>query len=101
MKHLVDRVRSAVVGRWLPTTPDPFRTLELQARLSRLGSEMNSLSCEQGARFALGHHARALSRAYDETLTEACALIGVSVSLESGVDRLMAEGTLVQAGWSW
>jgi hypothetical protein len=62
---------------------------------------MNSLSCEQGERFALGHHARAISRAYDETLAEACALIGVSVSLDSGVDRLMAEGTLVQAGWSW
>ncbi len=101
VKDILDRVRSAVVNRLAPSAPDPFRTLELQARLSRLVSQMDTLSCEQSTRFALGHHARATSRAYDETLVEACALIGVPVVLENSASRLLAEGHLVQAGWTW
>ncbi|HZG96736.1 MAG TPA: hypothetical protein VEY14_00560 [Nocardioidaceae bacterium] len=101
MKDLLDRVRIAVVSRLSPTPPDPFRTLELQARLTRLVGQMDTLSGEQSARFALGHHARAINRAYDETLVEACALIGVPVALENSASRLLAEGHLIQAGWTW
>lgn len=101
VKDLLDRVRIAVVSRLAPATPDPFRTLELQARLSRLASQMDTLSGEQSTRFALGHHARAISRAYDETLVEACALIGVTIALDNAASRLLAEGHLIQAGWTW
>jgi hypothetical protein len=101
VKDILDRVRSAVVSRLAPATPDPFRTLELQARLTRLVGQMDTLSCEQSSRFALGHHARATSRAYDETLVEACALIGVPVAMENAASRLLAEGHLIQAGWTW
>jgi hypothetical protein len=101
VKDLLDRVRSAVVSRMSPAAPDPFRTLELQARLSRLVAEMDTLSDGRSTRFALGHHARATSRAYDETLAEACALIGTPITLENAGSRLLAEGLLVQAGWTW
>jgi hypothetical protein len=101
LKDLLDRVRIAVVSRLAPAAPDPFRTLELQARLSRLVKQMDTLSGEESARFALGHHARATSRAYDETLAEACALIGVPIAPEDAGSRLLAEGVLIQAGWTW
>lgn len=82
--------------------PDPFRTLELQSRLTRLADELEALECESARRFARGHHARAALLAYEQTLDEACALAGLPVPTGTGPEhRLVAEASLLQAGWKW
>ena len=102
MKDVLDHVRRRLTGRVARAAPDPFRTLELQARLSRLGKEMETLGGEPAPRFARRHHGQAATRAYDQTLTEACRLAGLPVTqVDSPGDRLLAEASLVQAGWSW
>ena len=102
MKDLLDQVRRRLTGRVDRPTADPFRTFELQARLSRLAREMEALDRESVPRFALRHHARAATRAYDQTLVEACALAGLPVPTGNDVsDRLQAEASLAQAGWTW
>lgn len=99
---LVDHVRRGLAGRLRRPAQDPFKTLTLQARLSRLAGEMEALRSEPSPNFALGHHARAATRAYDETLAEACALAGLPVpSTDGACDRLLAEASLIQAGWTW
>ena len=102
MKDLVDQVRRSLTGRMERPCQDPFRTLELQARLSRLADEMNALDRESSPQFARRHHALAATRAYDQTLAEACALAGLPVAVGDGAcDRLLAEARLLQAGWTW
>jgi hypothetical protein len=102
VKDLVDQVRRSLTGRVERPSPDPFKTLELQARLSRLAGEMNALDRESSPRFALRHHALAATRAYDQTLAEACALAGLPAPPGDGAaDRLLAEARLLQAGWTW
>jgi len=102
MKDLLDHVRRCLTGRVGQGASDPFRTLELQARLSRLAKEMETLDREPSPRFALGHHAQAATRAYDQTLAEACELAGLPVPRGEGAcDRLLAEASLSQAGWTW
>lgn len=102
MHDLVDRVRRGLTGRLRRPPQDPFKTLALQARLSRLAGEMDALSRGPSPHFAAGHHARAATRAYDETLAEACALAGLPVPpVDRACDRLLAEASLMQAGWTW
>jgi hypothetical protein len=82
--------------------PDPFRTLELQQRLTRLSREIWVHSNSGGHEFASGFHSRAALLAYDRTLDEACQAAGVPVPDGEGpTRRLMAEATLCQAGWHW
>lgn len=104
MKDLLETVRRRMTGRGQPaaTDPDPFETLALQARLTRLAGEMAALDSDSSPRFARAHHARAACRAYDQTLAEACAVAGLPVPSGSGADaRLLAEAGLLQAGWTW
>ena len=103
VKDLVDRMRRSMTGRPERAALDPFRTLELQARLSRLAREMDALDRSHSPpRFALRHHAQAATRAYDQTLAEACALAELPVpSGNRPSDRLLAEASLLQAGWTW
>ena len=82
--------------------PDPFRTLEMQDRLSRLSRELVSLGSGRNQEFASGFHATAALLAYDRTLDEACQLAGLPVAEGDGLTRrLMAEAALSQAGWTW
>ena len=102
MKDLLHQVRRRVVGRAAPPAADPFKTLELQARLTRLARELEELECGSSPRFAVGHHARAAMRAYDRTLADACELVGLPVPPGDGpAARLLAEASLLNAGWSW
>ena len=102
MKELLHQVRRRVTGRAGQPTVDPFKTLELQARLSRLARELEELQCESSPRFAVGHHARAAMRAYDQTLADACELVGLPVPPGDGAStRLLAEASLLHAGWTW
>jgi hypothetical protein len=99
---LMDRARRRVPRR-RRRVPDPFQTLELQARLTRLSAELDGLSRAPSSVFALAHHAEAATRAYDQTLAEACQLIGAPVpgGRLSGPQRLLMEAELVNAGWTW
>ncbi len=102
VKDLVDHVRKNLTGRFRRPAQDPFRTLTLQARLSRLADEMEALDRESAPNFARRHHAQAVTGAYDQTLAEACALAALPVPPGGGAfDRLLAEASLIQAGWTW
>jgi hypothetical protein len=82
--------------------PDPFRTLELQHRLTRLSREIWVHSSGPGREFARGFHGRAALIAYDRTLDEACQLAGLPLPEgEGSTRRLLAEAALSQAGWNW
>ena len=102
MSSLIDRVRRRVL-RWRRRAPDPFATLELQLRLGRLAAELDTLSRGSASVFALAHHAEAATRAYEQTLAEACRLVGAPVPEGSGGPsrRLLMEAELVNAGWTW
>jgi hypothetical protein len=101
MGRLAKRL-SRLPGFTRPQPPDPFRTLELQDRLSRLSRELVSLGAGVEHEFATGFHATAALMAYDRTLDEACQLAGLPVAEGTGLThRLLAEATLSQAGWTW
>lgn len=89
----------------LPVTappPDPFHTLELQIRLTRLSREIGSLNVDKSREFAAGHHSRAATIAYELTLADACRLVGVPVDDPHGpAQRLLCEANLFRAGWVW
>jgi hypothetical protein len=105
MRDFVDRLRRKLPGAVPgPTEPpaDPFRTFELQARLTRLAGELDQLDRGSTRQFARRHHSRAALLAYDQTLDEACELIGQPVTEpDESQHRLLAEATLLQAGWTW
>lgn len=101
MSSLIERVRRRIPGRHRRGA-DPFETLELQLRLGRLTRELDDLLRPRGRSFALAHHARATTLAYDLTLAEACRLIGAAVPEGKGpAQRLLMEATLLKAGWTW
>lgn len=82
--------------------PDPFQTLALQARLSRLAAELARLDAPAERGFARGHHLRAALEAYERTLDDACRLAGVPVEHGRGpAHRLLAEARLAERGWTW
>lgn len=98
----VVRQRRRLAWRLLDVAPDPFETLELQARLSRLAHEIDTLGRDGSTEFAVGHHSQAAVLAYDRTLDDACRLVGLPVPEGNGAGhRLLAEATLLQAGWRW
>jgi len=103
MRALLRQLRSTVSGRPERSHADPFTTLQMQARLSRLAEELHRLEQETAPQFARGHHARAASLAYHKTLLQACELAGVDVPEDDGsiATRLLAEASLLQAGWRW
>jgi hypothetical protein len=81
---------------------DPFATLEIQERLSRLSQEMKALDDPTYRRFGGWHHARAAQEAYERTLDDACRLAGLPVEVGRGpAHRLLAEANLESAGWRW
>ena len=101
MGRLVKRL-SRLSGFTRPQPPDPFRTLELQDRLSRLSHELVALGAGRRNEFASGFHATAALMAYDRTLDEACQLAGLPFVEGTGLThRLLAEAALSQAGWTW
>jgi hypothetical protein len=98
--RLIERVRRRVGhGR---REPDPFATLELQNRLTRLSRELDTLASRPRQYFALAHHAEAATRAYEMTLAEACRLMGIPCPEGDRGNRvLLMEADLARAGWSW
>jgi hypothetical protein len=94
-----------VLGRLLQRlrdTPDPFETLEMQARLTRLAAELRQLDSPADRRFARGFHLHAAMEAYERTLDDACRLAGIPVETGRGAaHRLLAETALHQRGWRW
>lgn len=102
MPNLMERVRRRLPSR--RHAIDPFVTLELQARLTRLARELDDMGTGRTPLFALAHHAEAATRAYEMTLAEACRLIGVPVP-EPPVPResriLLMAAELWRAGWTW
>ncbi len=98
------RLRRVLPSLFFPPRPniDPFRTLELQTRLSRLAAALERLDRAGPERFALAFHVNTTLMAYAATLDEACALM--ALPLAEGCDpvrRLLAEGSLRAAGWDW
>jgi hypothetical protein len=82
--------------------PDPFATLELQCRLSRLAGELRDLERAEPQRFAAAHHMRAALWAYDRTLEDALRMMRLPVPEGGGpVARLLAETSLRSVGWTW
>ncbi|MBD0293342.1 MAG: hypothetical protein ICV70_07190 [Jiangellaceae bacterium] len=86
-----------------PAGPDPFQTLTVQSRLSRLAGEINRLEEEsRSGRWARAHHLTAAQAAYDDVLVEACRLLDVPVpDATPAVRRVLAESELRSRGWSW
>jgi hypothetical protein len=99
--HLGDLARS-VWRRSRPSSgPDPFETLTIQTRLTRLAGELNRLE-QEGGRWARAHHLSAAQDAYDHLLAEACRLLEVPIpDATPPVRRLLAESELRSRGWSW
>ena len=88
-------------GRRRMVGTDPFRTLEVQMSLGRVERQIQELM-DDADRFALAHHLRAATLAYDRLITEACELAGVEQAEEPGpIRRLIAEAELRTRGWSW
>lgn len=85
-----------------PAGADPFATLELQARLSRLGAELRAVDDPSNRRRGTWHRACAAQEAYERTLDDACRLAGLDVEPGRGpAHRLLAEVALESAGWRW
>lgn len=102
MRRLLDLLRHRLPGWFVEPAPDPFQTLELQVRLSRLAGELDALARTPGRHFATVHHSRAAMLAYEQTLDEACRLVGRPVPAGTGPEhRMLAEVELLQAGWQW
>jgi hypothetical protein len=81
---------------------DPFETLQVQGRLSRLSAELRSLDSPERRQFGSWHHLRAAQEAYERTLDDACRLAGIEVEPGRGTaHRLLAETALQSCGWRW
>ncbi len=81
---------------------DPFETLRVQERLSRLAGELRVLDDPERRLFGSWHHVRAAQEAYERTLDDACRLAGIDVEPGRGTaHRLLAEALLQSHGWRW
>jgi hypothetical protein len=99
--HLGDLARSVWRRSRGGSTPDPFETLTIQTRLTRLAGELNRLE-QDGGKWARAHHLNAAQAAYDRLLSDACGLL--EIPLPDGtppVRRLLAETELRSRGWTW
>jgi hypothetical protein len=100
-------VMRAGLARWLPSfarprQADPFVTLEMQQRLSRLAAELRELDRPDRLRMGGWHKVRAAQEAYERTLDDACRLAGLDVEPGRGAaHRLLAEAALESCGWRW
>lgn len=83
-------------------TVDPFDTLAVQQRLSRLAGELRALDTQDRLRMGGWHRVRAVQDAYERTLDDACRLAGIEVEDGHGIaHRLLAEAALEARGWRW
>jgi hypothetical protein len=99
--HLGDLARSIFSRARTPSGPDPFETLMIQNRLTRLAGEIYRLE-QDGGRWARAHHLSAAQAAYDKLLVDACRLLDVPVpEATPAVRRLLAESELRSRGWTW
>lgn len=88
-------------GRAAPAVADPFETLTVQLRLTRVSGEIRRLERDQG-RWARAHHLVAATRAYDDLLLDAARLAGLPVpDAPPAIRRVMIESALRHDGWSW
>ncbi len=88
-------------GRRLPSSVNPFDSLEVQMALSRLERLIADLEVENG-RFARAHHLRAARDAYGQALGEACRLAGVEMRVDGReLSRDRIETELRSRGWWW
>ncbi len=88
-------------GRRVPSSVNPFDSLEVQMALARLERLIADLEVESG-RFARAHHLHAARHAYGQALGEACRLAGVEVVVDGRPlpqDRIETE--LRSRGWWW
>lgn len=100
----VRSVLARLIPPWLREVggADPFETLAVQSRLSRLAAELRALDDPHTRTFGTWHHARAALEAYERTLDDACRLAGLAVEPGRGpAHRLVAEAALETAGWRW
>jgi len=89
---------------WLraPGGPDPFETLAMQQRLSRLSAELRAIDHPGCRSLGTYHHTKAAQEAYERTLDDACRIAGLPVEPGRGPShRLLAEVALESAGWRW
>lgn len=100
-------MRAALARLLLPRSArggecDPFETLQVQERLSRLSAELRALDSRERRQFGSWHHVRAAQEAYERTLDDACRLAGIDVEPGRGIaHRLLAETALQSSGWRW
>lgn len=101
--HLTRSLRRRWVADARPSTPphpDPFATLAVQLRLTRVASELRRLDGNE--RWAAGHHLTAATMAYDDLLAEAAELSDIEVpDAPRSVRRVVLEAQLHGAGWTW
>lgn len=83
---------------------DPFRTLAVQLRLSRLAGELRDLEQHSG-RLSRSRRRQGALDAYDDALAEACRLAGAPLIRIAGMDRevgrQLEELSLADRGWTW
>lgn len=89
-------------GKTAPeVTADPFETLTVQLRLTRIVAEIRRLERDQG-RWARAHHLAAATRAYDDLLADAARLAGLPLpDAPPAIRRVMVESALRHDGWDW
>lgn len=93
--------RRRLGGRPMSGAPDPFVTLGLQIRLSRIATEIRHLE-RDGGRWARAHHLTAATAAYDDLLVEAARLCDLPVpDADAPIRRLIIESQLRHRGWAW
>ncbi|AYY11460.1 hypothetical protein EF847_00700 [Actinobacteria bacterium YIM 96077] len=80
---------------------DPFDTLAIQYRLSRVAAEIHTLENTRRC-WARGFHLVAATTAYDGLLCDAARMAGVPIpDTEPRVRTLMLEAELRRLGWHW
>ncbi|TGO06395.1 hypothetical protein [Serinibacter arcticus] len=79
---------------------DPLLTLETQATLGRLTTELCRLDRADGA-FGRAHHVRATQGAYEGVLRRALRLAGGDDALHHPGDVVGLELDLAARGWTW
>jgi hypothetical protein len=101
--RLTAPLRDAVARRRRPPLVDPFEVLRLQVRLGVLADQVRALEADAQV-YAKAHRLQATRAAYDDLLSEACLMAGVTPVPEarrSEGERLREEVELASRGWSW
>ena len=101
--RLTAPLRDAVARRRRPPLTDPFEVLRLQLRLGVVADQVRALEADVEV-YAKAHRLQATRAAYDDLLSEACLMAGVTPVPEarrSEGERLREEVELASRGWSW